>query len=459
MVAWAFFAAAAEAATPDSKSVPVLEVAAAPAKDIATLEREAATGSADAQLELAFALDSGAAADPAKAAEWYRRAADQGVGAARLRLGMLYEIGRGVPQSYEEARSQYEQAVALGVAEANLRLGILHLEGWGVPRDPARAVALIEQAANADYRPAQMILSDMYAAGIGTKKDATKAIGWAQRAAVAKDPEAQLRLGSLAMRRDAVKRDVQLAREWFQLSSEQEYSRGMFAMAGTFLKPGASADEAAVGVRWLSLAAENGNSAAMFYLAAFLAMKPDAAAPEQSMAQAHSWLQRASEAGEATASEVLELQKKGSTLREAFQHVMTVPFFERYVQRYAAARAKAESDPTGTHPPVPVKLVNPVYPAALRLTNTTGDVVVDFVVDTTGRVRNAKAIKSAHPGFEKRALEAVRQWVFMPARQNGRLVNTHMQVPVYFRLSDVREGGPKRPDGDTPPGPSAGGAS
>ena len=421
------------------------------------LEQQAAAGSADAQLELAFALDSasGKAADPAKAAEWYRKAAEQGIGAARLRLGLMYETGRGVTQSYDDARTQYEQAIALGVKEANLRLGILYLEGWGVPRDPAKAVSLIELAAGADYRPAQLILSDMYGVGIGVKKDTAKAIAWAERAASAKDPEAEIQLGSMAMRRDAMKRDVQLAREWFQLSAEQEYSRGMFAMAATFLKPGATLEDAKMGFKWLQLAAENGNSAAMFYVAGMLVATPASGlAGAQANDAARKWFQRASDAGEATASEVLQLEQKGLTLREAFQEVMTVPFFDRYVKRFATARAEAEQDPTGTHPPLPFKLVEPVYPAALRLTHTTGNVLVDFVVDTTGRVRNAKAIKSDHPGFSKPAVEAVQQWIFMPARQKGRIVNTHMQVPVYFRMSDIRDGGRKKPaEAENPPVP------
>ena len=32
----------------------------------------------------------------------------------------------------------------------------------------------------------------------------------------------------------------------------------------------------------------------------------------------------------------------------------------------------------------------------------------------------------------------------MPARVKGKIVTTHLQVPVYFRLSDVKEGGAQK---------------
>ncbi len=426
-----------------------------PAEARATLEEKAAAGMAEAQLELGLAYEEGATGkkDPVKAAYWYRRAADLNLGMAHLRLGLLAEAGTGVTQSYTEARERYERAMSLGVVEANLRLGVLYIEGWGVPRDSTIAVSLIEKAAESGYRPAQTILSDMYAAGIGAKRDIEKAISWAQRAAQGKDPGAQIRLGTIAFGGVGVKQDVQLAREWFQLSAAQEYSDGMLAMAATFLrKKDVTPEDLKLGKQWLELAIENGNSAAAFYLAAMLVFeaKQDVL-PTEVEQRVRELLTQSAQAGEIAADEVLERVKWGSTFLQTFTQVMSVPFGTRYMQRYDKAREAALRNPTADRQPIPTRMVVPVYPAALRVTGKQGEVLVDFIVDTTGRVRNAFVVRTSHEAFSSHALVAVNQWTFMPAVKNGALVNTHMQVPVYFSLSQVRDGPARRAEGATAP--------
>jgi TonB family protein len=415
------------------------------------LETDAAGGSVDAQLELALAYDDGTAGkrDQAKAALWYRRAADQNVGVAHLRLGMLHEAGAGVTQSYPEARVHYERAVTLGVAEANLRLGIIYLEGWGVARNPAMAVAFVEKAAEAGYQPAQRVLSDMYVGGIGVKRDPAKALTWAERAARDRNPDSELQMGKLAWASRGIKQDVQLAREWFQLSASQEYSSGMLAMAGTFLRAGRTPEEAALGVRWLELAVDSGNTAAAFYLAAHRTMTAGAALDAATELRVRELLEQATRGGESTADEVLELAKDGMTWREAFGYVLNTAYENRYVQRNQRAHLGGDQSGVAQRQPVVTKIVRPIYPQALRLTRQTGEVVVDFLVDSTGRVRNPFVVRSTHPAFSDRALVAVRQWIFLPGVRNGSAVTTHMQVPIQFVFSEVEEGG-RKPKAVTP---------
>ncbi|MEO6569576.1 MAG: energy transducer TonB, partial [Opitutaceae bacterium] len=138
--------------------------------------------------------------------------------------------------------------------------------------------------------------------------------------------------------------------------------------------------------------------------------------------------------------EVLELASSGRSLADAFKYVITVPPTARYVAKQEAKRdvQAVKSDPT-SRVPVITKMTEVVYPTALRLTGTTGEVLVDFVVDTSGRVRNPSVVKTSHPGFSERAIEAVRSWRFSPGVRNGQVVNTRMRVPVYFTLSDVRQ--------------------
>lgn len=55
--------------------------------------------------------------DPKVAAQWYQKAAEQGVADAQYRLGLLYERGEGVPGDMEYAYGWYSVAAHLGNAK------------------------------------------------------------------------------------------------------------------------------------------------------------------------------------------------------------------------------------------------------------------------------------------------------------------------------------------------------
>lgn len=76
------------------------------------------------------------------------------------------------------------------------------------------------------------------------------------------------------------------------------------------------------------------------------------------------------------------------------------------------------------------------YPFEMRRAGVTGEVTVDFIVDSNGNVMNAYAAKSSQREFEANAVTAVSKWKFKPGRKNGRNVNTHMQVPIVFTLNE-----------------------
>jgi len=74
----------------------------------------------------------------------------------------------------------------------------------------------------------------------------------------------------------------------------------------------------------------------------------------------------------------------------------------------------------------------PTYPASLRSRKIDGVVTILFVVDSNGRVTNAKVEKSSDPAFDKPALDAVRKWKFDPAIKEGRKVSAKMRAPIRF---------------------------
>jgi protein TonB len=77
----------------------------------------------------------------------------------------------------------------------------------------------------------------------------------------------------------------------------------------------------------------------------------------------------------------------------------------------------------------------PQYPFEMRRAGISGQVVVMFIVDANGDVRNAYAASSTQHDFEQNAVAAVAKWKFKPGRKNGRNVNSYMQVPIVFSLN------------------------
>lgn len=92
-------------------------------------------------------------------------------------------------------------------------------------------------------------------------------------------------------------------------------------------------------------------------------------------------------------------------------------------------------------PPLPIKRGKPVYPMAMRKSGLRGEVLVDFIVDIEGRVRHPVVTRSLNPAFDAPALDAIRQWVFEPARKGDIPVNAHVQQALTFQLNDTFEGG------------------
>jgi protein TonB len=96
----------------------------------------------------------------------------------------------------------------------------------------------------------------------------------------------------------------------------------------------------------------------------------------------------------------------------------------------------AEPRPVGIDVEAPVLLrrVEPEYPEVARHARIEGDVILEAIIGTDGRVESVKVLRSS-PLLEKSAIKAVSQWIYRPARQNGRAVKVYFTVFISFRLS------------------------
>lgn len=75
----------------------------------------------------------------------------------------------------------------------------------------------------------------------------------------------------------------------------------------------------------------------------------------------------------------------------------------------------------------------PLYPYSMQQSKTEGRVVVEFIIDQTGQVRQPRVVKSSHREFEQAAIEAVLKSKWEAGRKDGRDVMTRVQLPVNFK--------------------------
>lgn len=79
----------------------------------------------------------------------------------------------------------------------------------------------------------------------------------------------------------------------------------------------------------------------------------------------------------------------------------------------------------------------PAYPSSARRSGQQGVVLARVLVSREGSPNQVRLAKSS--GFEaldQAALEAVKGWRFVPARQGAEPVASWIEVPVRFRLED-----------------------
>ena len=100
----------------------------------------------------------GVSQDYAKAAEWFRKSAEQGNADAQYNLGIMYGTGMGISQDYAKAVEWYRKSAEQGNADAQYNLGCMYENGRGVSRDYAKAVEWYRKSAEQGNAAAQCLL-------------------------------------------------------------------------------------------------------------------------------------------------------------------------------------------------------------------------------------------------------------------------------------------------------------
>jgi protein TonB len=95
--------------------------------------------------------------------------------------------------------------------------------------------------------------------------------------------------------------------------------------------------------------------------------------------------------------------------------------------------AAQDATPKTTTPKILYK-VEPQYTEEAKTAKVSGSVLLSLVVDENGDAQEIQVARSLDQGLDQKAVDAVRQWRFSPATENGKPVAVAVKIEVNFRL-------------------------
>ena len=437
-------------------------------KDIAAAQRwltqaaERGSGTAADALGDLFYAGREVPQDYAASFKWYARACELAYRPALGRLAYHYEQGLGTEKNPREAFALYRVLAGEGDGWAASRLGAIFASGQGVAIDEIEAARWYRVGAEKGDLAAQMNLAMVLRNGRGVKRDVAEAMTWLAKAEAKRSPDAGALQADLLWHGDGVPRDRAEALRRLQAQMEKG-STVARTLLGKYLLVSGPQQDLARARRLFREGAEAGSSADQGYYG-LLCLEGVGGPRDVAAALAH--LAAASQAGQPIAALFLAGARLGygqpdaapdlAAAREAIDKIRAhnptfVPYFKRLdeggdlaallageVAPADAAAQKDARDPAEAlpqeRPPLPLAQTPPAYPLAMRTLEIEGQVLVEFIVTSTGRVEEVYAVRSTLPSFDRAAISAVRQWRFKPAMREGRAVPTRMQVPIVFSL-------------------------
>jgi TonB family protein len=89
-------------------------------------------------------------------------------------------------------------------------------------------------------------------------------------------------------------------------------------------------------------------------------------------------------------------------------------------------------------PPTIVSKVEPQYSEEARKAGLEGTVLLKIIVDTDGKPKDPKVLRSLGLGLDEKAIIAVSDWQFQPGAKDGQPVPVQAQIEVNFRLLEAK---------------------
>jgi TonB family protein len=112
---------------------------------------------------------------------------------------------------------------------------------------------------------------------------------------------------------------------------------------------------------------------------------------------------------------------------------ITIRFGDEPEQMAFSSRDPGKALRVGGNIKAPIKITDarPVYPEDARAAGISGVVIIEARIGVDGGVEEARVIKSI-PALDQAALDAVKQWKFVPTLMNGEPVAVIMTVTINF---------------------------
>lgn len=230
--------------------------------------KAASAGHARAQVNLGilFLRGQGVARDLVQARAWLEKAAAGGDPLA------LYALGRAMDESSDQAPADpvraadlFRRAAEKGHMLAALRYGLALSEGTGLKRDPVTAQRWLILAQENGVPEAALALGDMAARTPASRDKAANerivqsALSWYQVAAHGGVPSAQFKLANAYFAGVGVARDPAQAQMWYGRAAHQGLPQAQHALGLMLIGGAAGQSDPVEGYRWLVLAERGGH--------------------------------------------------------------------------------------------------------------------------------------------------------------------------------------------------------
>ncbi len=240
---------------------PVLAAEPEVTPDVATLEKSAAGGDAQAKFLLARAYfrGEGVAKDSAKSRQLLEEAAALGHADAMDGLGFLYNAGEGVPQDEAKAVEWFRKAAEAGSLKGQLDLGLMLRQGKTILLSNDESLMWIKKSADGGFMGAKAVLGRLYFFGDKLQNaDYSKAVPYLREAAEAGDPICQNMMG-VALRDGAgTEKDPAAAEIWFRKAALQNSKKAQSNLAHIMGVQSPEAPNRKEALKWLIISSEQG---------------------------------------------------------------------------------------------------------------------------------------------------------------------------------------------------------
>lgn len=237
---------------------------------------------APAQAWLGFFYEKGhgVKADPAEAVKWFRKSAEQNDADGLFHMGRAYEGGIGVVKDLGQARTYYTKAAAAGARDAPSALANL----GGAPatltptqeqinqgirmykaKDFAGASQIFQKLADQGNPRGQYLLAYQYEKGEGVRQSYEEAVRWYRKSGEQGYAEAQNYLGMIYENGTGVKEDWAEAVRWIRKSAEQGNAEGQFLLGRIYQFGMTVPQNRQEAIRWFDKAGDQGHSQANYF--------------------------------------------------------------------------------------------------------------------------------------------------------------------------------------------------